>query len=186
MFYLNVNRNTKRQGTYMAHAFQDPSGLLIIKANFSPLLRVMEQKLDRIFYIGNLWLGRIILFKMSYLLQTLTVSIPSFIFHDLNKQMNFFGQNKKPRLLFSLITKCMRRGGLGLQNQQLCHIAIILEQIRYLLHRKCRSLLFCTNFWSKTTSTLHENRMCISNITLQSHKKYLKLYSSISESSIYD
>lgn len=121
------------------HLTSKPS--LLGETNLPPLLRDIQNDLNRLARVNNSWLGRIVLYKMIilpkilYVLRALPIAIPNKVFSQFHSQMSkFIWQNRKPRLSLSTMNRRLQMGGLGLPNLKAYHAAVTLDQIRYWWH----------------------------------------------------
>lgn len=78
----------------------------------------IQVEIHRLANVENSWLGKIVLYKtiilpkILYVLRTIPISIPNWVFQQFHKQMYaFIWQNRRPCLSFSFMTKRMHLGG---------------------------------------------------------------------------
>lgn len=101
-------------------------------ANFPSLFQAIQTDLTGLARVDNSRLSRVDIYKMMILPKILyvlqAIYIPNRVFSQ------FHLQNQKPRLSFSLMTKQLQFGGLGLPNLKAYHITVMLDQARHWWH----------------------------------------------------
>lgn len=110
----------------------------IITTNYDPLVKEIEEMLDRWNTLPVSMIGRINLIKMTvvpkllYLFQSIPLFLPASFFSNLNKTFaRFIWNNKQPRLRLSLLYLPYERGGLKMPNIKLYYWAAQLRSAMF-------------------------------------------------------
>lgn len=113
----------------------------IIPINYNPLVKSIEESLEKWNVLPISVIGRINIIKMSvlpkflYLFQAISLPLPASFFSTLKKNFTcFIWSKKRPRLRISLLYLPYERGGLKLPNMKLYYWAAQLRAAIYYFH----------------------------------------------------